>query len=110
MCLVWWTLAWNEDWFPICTVYSSITISSTFKTRLVFWDLDRELAHVPSGLIPDCHPRDGERAAICASVGVVILLDDNVVVVVFVVDEGAGDVGVDIGADVLAGALGVTEQ
>lgn len=26
---------------------------------------------LPSGLIPDCHPSGGARAAICASVGVV---------------------------------------
>ena len=54
------------------------------------------LSHVPSGLIPDCHPRGGARAAICASVGVVVLSDDNVGDVMFVVDVGEGDAGGDV--------------
>ena len=40
VCLVWRALAWNEDWFPICGVHSSITVSSTLKTLLEFRDLD----------------------------------------------------------------------
>lgn len=91
MCLVWRALAWYEDWFPICTVHSSITVSSTLKTLLEFRDLYIQLSHAPSGLIPDCHPSGGARAEICASVGVVVLPDDSVVDVMFVMGEGEGD-------------------
>jgi hypothetical protein len=94
--LVWRALAWYEDWFPIGTVHSSITVSSTLKPLLEFRDLDIQMSHVPSGLIPDCHPSGGARAEICASVGVVALPDDNVADVTFVMDEGEGDAGEDV--------------
>lgn len=100
-CLIWWALAWDEDWFPVCTVYSTITVSSTLNTLLEFGGLDRWPTYVPSGLIPDCHPRGGARAVICALVGVVVLLDD--VVTVFVADEGGADE--DVCTGVAAGAL-----
>lgn len=99
--MVWWALARNENRFPISTVYSSITVSSAWKTLFQSGNLYyRQSAHVPSGLTPDCHPSGGAKAAICASVGDVVLLDD-VVDVVFTADEGEGDAGEDVWGDVV---------
>ena len=94
--MVRWALARDEDRFPVSTVYSSITVPSTLKTLVESAAIRKWSTYTPSGLIPDCHPSTGARAAICASVGDEVLLDSNVVDVVFIVDEGEGNAGEDV--------------